>query len=235
MKKAHLPNNVRNPNQYGNNIIFEITNKAGDKVRCESFQERKLALLLQRDPKVVNYISQPFTHKYYDSKGNLRSYTPDFLAICLGCPNRIYEVSMTWRMELKPDLKERIVGGQQLAAETNRTFHLYDENVLPNDTETANLLVFYGAETDRAANHEVAEKALKYLAKNGSTHMSILSQAMQEKTKKDAGIVNLALRHMIWRGELEIDWNKLFYLVTQATGKRYAPTAFVWIPGGNHA
>src|SRR5690349_21319668 len=121
MKKKPLPNNVRDVHQYGNNIIFEITNKAKEKVRCESFQERKLALWLERDPKVVNYISQPLTYEFYDSKGILHRYTPDFLAICLGCPNRIYEVSMNWRMEIKPDLKERVIAGHQLAAETNRT------------------------------------------------------------------------------------------------------------------
>jgi hypothetical protein len=231
MKKKPLLGNTRRPHQFGDNIIFEFTNKIGEKVVAEAFQERKLALLLERNKFCTSYTSQPLTYKYCDSSGRLRSYTPDFLARFIDRPDEIYECSLSSRLKAMPRLEDRLEAGYRLASETSRKFIYYDEHTLPDDTETANLLEFYVASSERAANDRVAQRAIEFLRQidGNRVHFTEISRAILELEGFNQGTVNLALRHMIWRDELQIDWKKLFYLSTKFTGKKPAKTAYVWL------
>jgi hypothetical protein len=49
------------------NIYSVITNKTGRTVQYESFYEFKLTLMLERDPTVLDYISQPETFEFFDN------------------------------------------------------------------------------------------------------------------------------------------------------------------------
>ena len=49
------------------NLRYVITSKADETIQCKSFQERKLALLLDRDPTVQEYRSQPERFSFTDS------------------------------------------------------------------------------------------------------------------------------------------------------------------------
>ena len=60
-KRKPPPGNVRRTVSLGNNFRGVTTNKQGRIIQFESEQERKLVLLLERDPTVVNYNSQPET------------------------------------------------------------------------------------------------------------------------------------------------------------------------------
>src|SRR5438552_2423999 len=106
------PNNVRLVRSLGGNLRFTIRSPTGDEVQCESFQERKLALLLRRNRLVRNFGSQPRTFKYIDNKGRRHSYTPDFIVWYRDGSIEIIEVTLNSRMEQKPDLKERIAAGR---------------------------------------------------------------------------------------------------------------------------
>lgn len=48
------------------NIRGVITNKTGRTVQYESFNEFKLTLILEKDPTVLDYISQPETFEFFD-------------------------------------------------------------------------------------------------------------------------------------------------------------------------
>ncbi len=48
------------------NIRGVITNKTGRTVQYGSFNEFKLTLILERDPTVLDYISQPETFEFFD-------------------------------------------------------------------------------------------------------------------------------------------------------------------------
>ena len=58
MKRKPPTGNVRRAISLGNNFRGVTTNKQGHLVQFESEQERKLILLLERDPLVVDYVSQ---------------------------------------------------------------------------------------------------------------------------------------------------------------------------------
>jgi hypothetical protein len=64
MKRKPPVGNSRRVQYIDGNSRYVITNKAGKTVQCESFQERKLALLLERDHTVVDYTSQPDPFHY---------------------------------------------------------------------------------------------------------------------------------------------------------------------------
>src|SRR5688572_29276202 len=109
----------------------------------------------------------------------------------------------------------------------NLVYCVFTEEVLPNDTETANLMDFYGARSERAGNLSVCEAALFLLA-DRALHMDTLVTRTMAQTALPRGTVALALRHLIWHGTLEINWKQLFYLTTTWTGKRVSKTALVW-------
>jgi hypothetical protein len=48
------------------NTRGDITNKTGRTVQYESFNEFKVTLMLERDPTVLDYISQPETFEFFE-------------------------------------------------------------------------------------------------------------------------------------------------------------------------
>src|SRR6266705_3169755 len=55
LKRKPPTGNVRRVAPIGNNLRYAITSKADETVQCESFQERKLTLLFDRDPTIQEY------------------------------------------------------------------------------------------------------------------------------------------------------------------------------------
>lgn len=231
MKRRPPPKNARNVRYIDGNYRSYAGNKVGDMVQAESFAERKLLLLLERDPDVINYISQPqeAVIEYVNSKGQKRRYVPDYLAKCLNGPDCVYEVTLRSRLENNLALQERSAAGHAVCKARNQRYLVFTEEVLPDDTETANLLLFYSHRRDRCANDHVAEAALKRLASERRMHMSQLLNTVIQDTGLDRGQVNIALKYMIWHGQLEINWHNLFYETSAFTGKSLSPSAFVWV------
>lgn len=227
MKRRPPTENSRRVRYIDGNSRFVITNKTGKTVQCESFQERKLALLLERDQTVVDYISQPEPFVYTTAGGRQKTYTPDFRVMRFHAPDEIYEVTLEQRRLNRPTLREREAAARQICEDKGWLYRVFTETVLPDDTETANLLAFYGARSERCANLEIRDIALAELAHN-SLHMTDLIERIVAKHSGNHGGVHLTLRHLIWYGILEIDWQQLFYLTTSWTGKTLAPTALVW-------
>jgi hypothetical protein len=230
MKRKPPKGNSRRVQYIDGNIRFTITNKAGDSVQCESFQERKLTLLMHRDHKVVNYMSQPDPIHYITSTGIHHSYPPDFRVNFITGPDAIWEVALSQRRKEKPSIQEREYMANILFPSMGLTYHVFTEEVLPNDTETANLMVFYASRFDRCANPVVQDAALHVLS-NRPLHIEQLISQVMAQSHLERGIVHITLRYLIWHGVLEIDWKKLFYPTTPLTGKMPSKTAMVWVPG----
>src|SRR5438128_11619667 len=100
LKRKPPQGNVRNVNSMGENLCSAITNKDGETVQAESFQERILALLFQRDKSISNYQSQPQTFVFTDRNGITRRYTPDFIVWRRNGDVEIHEVTLTERQEM---------------------------------------------------------------------------------------------------------------------------------------
>jgi len=229
MKRKPPHGNVRRVRYINGNLRFALTNKAGHTVQCESFQERKLALLLERDSSVSDYISQPEVMTFTDAQGRTKTYTPDFLVKRVGSPDEIHEVTLNDRRERKPNLQEREAAARQICQSRGMVYKVFTEDVLPDDTETANLLAFYTARTSRCANATISQHVEAILHLHESYPFNALISQLVQETGIVQGNVHLTLKHLIWHGVLQIDWQRLVYLHTSVTGKRIASNAYVWL------
>ena len=79
LKRKPPAGNVRRVAPIDNNLRYAITSKADETVQCESFQERKLTLLFDRDSTVQEYRSQPERFTWTSSQGTSHTYVPDFI------------------------------------------------------------------------------------------------------------------------------------------------------------
>jgi hypothetical protein len=68
MKRRPPEHNVRRVRAIQGNIRYTLVNKCQHTIHCESFQEYKLALLLERNPSVAGYMSQPELLHFYNEK-----------------------------------------------------------------------------------------------------------------------------------------------------------------------
>src|SRR6266516_5875520 len=106
LKRKPPAGNVRRVAPIGNNLRYTIASKANETVQCESFQERKVTLLFDRDPTVQEYRSQPERFAFTDSQGTSHTYVPDFIVWRTTGEVEIHEVTLTERQE-KVRIQER--------------------------------------------------------------------------------------------------------------------------------
>src|SRR6266702_7906038 len=99
LKRHPPPGNVRRVAPIGKNLRYPITSKAQETVQCESFQERKLTLLFDRDPTVQEYRSQPLQFTFTDAQKKTHTYVPDFIVWKTTGEVEIHEVTLTSRQE----------------------------------------------------------------------------------------------------------------------------------------
>src|SRR5260221_3195607 len=97
LKRKPPTGNIRRVAPIGENLRYAITSKDGETVQCESFQERKLAFVFERDPTVQAYRSQPERFAFTDSQGALHTYVPDFIVWRTTGEIEIHEVTLTSR------------------------------------------------------------------------------------------------------------------------------------------
>src|SRR5437016_4963278 len=99
LKRKPPPGNVRRIASIGGNLRYAIANKANETIQCESFQERKLTLLFDRDPTVQAYRSQAERFTFIDVSGKSRTYVPDFMVWRTNGEVEIHEVTLRSRQE----------------------------------------------------------------------------------------------------------------------------------------
>lgn len=97
LKRKPPAGNIRRVVSIGDNLRYAITSKADETVQCESFQERKLTLLFDRDSSIQQYSSQPERFAFTDSQGHSRTYVPDFIVWRTTGEIEIHEVTLTER------------------------------------------------------------------------------------------------------------------------------------------
>src|SRR6266699_3962587 len=106
LKRKPPTGNVRRVAPIGETLRYAITSKGDETIQCESFQERKLTLVFDRDPSVQAYRSQPERFAFTDSEGNSRTYVPDYIVWKTTGEIEIHEVTLTERQE-KVRIQER--------------------------------------------------------------------------------------------------------------------------------
>src|SRR5712692_9292483 len=142
LKRKPPDGNVRRVAPIDNNLRYAITSKADETVQCESFQERKLTLLFDRDSTIQEYRSQPERFTFTDSQGNSRTYVPDFKVWKATGTIEIHEVTLTSRQD-RLSIQEREKAARSICHQRGWRYVVHTEATLPGATEEANLLALY--------------------------------------------------------------------------------------------
>jgi hypothetical protein len=226
LKRRPPTGNVRRVQAIGNNTRFTLVSKSGRSIQCESFEERKLVLLLERDRTVKDYLSQPEILTFVDKHGKHHRYVPDFKVWYIDSSVALHEVTIEERRQQKPSLVEREEAGRLICEAKSWNYIVHTEQVLPKDTELANLLHAYSFRPSSYRNASVVEAIQEqFRIQAGPILINHLIETLSDDLNVQRAVVRATLFHMLWHMELETDW-KAGLLVESAY---VASKARVWL------
>ena len=218
LKRKPPLGNARRVRSHGGNFCGITTNKRGRLVQFESEQERKLILLLERDPTVADYVSQPETLYYDDVNGKHRRYTPDFQVWRANRRVELHEVTVESRRKGRESLQQRETAARAICQQRGWTYHVHTEESLPTGYEYMNLDYLAPFRAEVYARREITTWWLQQLAGRGPVHpRHIVPQ-------ESPGELLNSLYHLLWHNRIEMDWNRP--LIQDG---RFSCTATIWL------
>ena len=205
LKRKPPTGNIRRVASIGNNLRYTITSKADETVQCESFQERKLTLLFDRDESIQEYKSQPERFAFTDSAGKSRTYVPDFMVWRKTGEIEIHEVTLTERRE-RFGIQEREKAARAICETRGWRYVVHTEATLPQATEETNLLALYRYRPSIYANAAVTA-ALHQRLKGGNERQAVhfLIPELAHALSLPEPTVISALCHLLWHRVIETD------------------------------
>jgi len=224
LKRKPPENNVRRVAAIGNNSRYAITNKNGETVQCESHAERKLALLIDRDPTVKGYRSQPLRIPYTDFEGKAHTYVPDFKVWKVDGSIEIHEVTLSER-RLLPNAQRREKGAREYCDKKGWRYVVHTEDSMPDDTETANLLELYMFRPTVYFRSDVVTKVNEKLNNGKRLSLALLIKDISQELKLPIGVVSPSLYHLLWHGKIETSLRSLIFIDALPL-----PRTLVWQP-----
>lgn len=218
--------NVRRVTSIGRNLRGTITNKTGCTVQFESFQERILEILFERDRSVKDYRSQPFTITFTDQDKRERRYTPDFLVRKHNNDIEIHEVTITERQG-RDRSREREQEAKKICDKKGWKYAVHTEQSLPQETEVANLLALLPYRLKRYAHEGIAEAIREHLSQTTSDSLSGCSTSIAHRLGLPESTVFRALCHLRWKEEICADLRSLLLIIDCS----FNPAVTIWLPG----
>ncbi|MCL4488383.1 MAG: TnsA endonuclease N-terminal domain-containing protein [Chloroflexi bacterium] len=217
------PGNVRRVVALGNNVRGVTTNKCGHLVQFESEQEHKLILLLERDPSVVDYLSQPETLHFEDANQHPRRYTPDFKVWRTDGQIELHEVTLASRRASRESLQLREEAARAVCQARGWRYLVHTEETLPAAQEYANLNCLSAFRALTYASPELAAWWQAQLAGEGPLPPgTVLNRAAPPL---EPGPLLNTLYHLLWHGVIHMDWRQPFFWRDD-----FHPTARIWLP-----
>jgi hypothetical protein len=224
LKRKPPTGNVRRVAPIGENLRYAITSKDDETVQCESFQERKLALVFDRDPTVQAYRSQPERFAFTDSQGTSHTYVPDFIVWKTTGEVEIHEVTLTSRRE-KCSSAEREKAAHTICQQRGWRYIVHTEATLPGATEEANLLALHRYRPSIYANAAVTAALRQSLSRNERKAVYLLITELAHVLSLPAPTVISAICHLMWHRVIDTDLTSRLLFVNAAL----APYVQVWL------
>ncbi|HEY6407109.1 MAG TPA: TnsA endonuclease N-terminal domain-containing protein [Ktedonobacteraceae bacterium] len=224
LKRKPPTGNIRRIAPIGNNLRYTITSKADETVQCESFQERKLTLLFERDESILEYRSQPERFAFTDSGGDSHTYVPDFMVWRTTGEIEIHEVTLTERQN-RFSIQEREKAARSICQQRGWRYIVHTEATLPLATEEANLLALYRYRPSIYANAAVTAALSRRLKGNERQAARILIPEMSRMLSLPEPTVISALCHLLWHRVIETDLTSCLLFVNAAL----TPAVQVWL------
>jgi TnsA endonuclease N terminal len=225
LKRKPPVGNVRRVAPINNNLRFAVPSKADETVQCESFQERKLTLLFDRDPTIQAYRSQPERFTFTDPLGKMHTYVPDFMVWKTTGEVEIHEVTLTARQD-KVSIQEREKAAREICRKRGWSYVVHTEATLPQTTEEANLLALYRYRPTIYA-HEAVTAAIRQRLNRGERGKAarLLITELAWTLSLPPPTVISALCHLLWHQVLVTDLTSRLLFVNAAL----APYVEVWL------
>ena len=224
LKRKPPTGNVRRVAPISNNLRYAIMSKADETVQCESFQERKLTLLFDRDLTIQEYRSQPERFAWTDADGHSRTYVPDFIVWKTTGEIEIHEVTLTERQD-KLSIQEREKAARKICETRGWRYVVHTEATLPQATEEANLLALHRYRPSIYANAAVTTTIHQRLNGNERKSMHLLIAELADALSLPRPVVISALCHLIWHRVIETDLTSRLLFVDAA----FAPYVQIWL------
>jgi len=215
LKRKPPAGNVRRVAPIGKNLRYVITNKANETIQCESFQERKVTLLFDRDPTVQEYRSQPERFAFTDSQGKPHTYTPDFIVWKTTGAVEIHEVTLTLRQD-RFSIQEREKAAREICRKRGWSYIVHTEQTLPQATEEANLLALYRYRPAIYANPAVTTEVRTRLGIGERKELRVLIEDVALTLSLPQPVVISAVCHLLWHQVIETDLQNILLFVNAA-------------------
>jgi hypothetical protein len=205
LKRTPPVGNVRRVASIGHNTRGVMTNKVGRIVQFESFMERSLLLVLDRDQTVRDYASQPETFR-----DTLCVYTPDFIVWRCDGKTEIHEVTLEQRRQLDhAHVRER--QATQICQTRAWSYVVHTESVLPRGAELANLLGLFRYRPTMYNHPVIVQSILRILQHEGRVLMQALVPDLASQLQLPDGMVSATVYHLLWHNHLAADFQQLVF------------------------
>jgi hypothetical protein len=198
--------NVRRVASIGANCRGLTTNKRGRLVQFESEHERILILLLERDPTVLDYCSQPETLAYVAADGRTRHYTPDFQVWRTDGRIELHEVTVEARRQAQGGPPPREVAAQLICQQRGWRYLVHTDQTLPRGYAHANLDILSAFRSASYADPAVVSWWLQQVLSRGPAHPQALLP--QGSGGADQGRFLSTLYHLLWHDQIQMDWQR---------------------------
>jgi hypothetical protein len=225
LKRKPPKGNVRRVVCIENNLPGIIVSKTGEIVQVESFEERILTLLFERDSSVLRYRSQPITFTFQDEKELWHKYTPDFLVWRQNGKIEIHEVTLIKRREISR-IRERERAAQKICEAHQWRYVVHTEQSLPQQTEVTNLQALFPYRLKAYANGHVIAAISEYLLglQTPTSLFGVMKQVAHSLSIPEP-IVFGTLCHLLWQETIATDLQIL--LIDECM---FTPEALIWLP-----
>jgi TnsA endonuclease N terminal len=215
LKRKPPTGNVRRVAPIDNNLRYTVTSKADETVQCESFQERKLTLLFDRDPTIQAYRSQPERFAFTDSQGTPHTYTPDFIVWKTTGEVEIHEVTLTSRQDrFRSAEREKAAG--EICRKRGWRYVVHTEQTLPQATEEANLLALYRYQPTIYAHPAVTAAVRTRLGIGERKELRVLIEEVALALSLPRPPVVSAVCHLLWHQVIDADLRNTLLFVNAA-------------------
>jgi hypothetical protein len=215
LKRKPPTGNIRRVAPIANNLRYALTSKADETIQCESFQERKLTLLLDRDPTVQEYRSQPERFVWTDACGNACTYVPDFMVWRTTGEVEIHEVTLTSR-KARLSIQEREKAARAICETRGWRYVVHTEKTLPAATEEANLLALYRYRPTIYHNSDVEAYVSAKLCNGDEIELRNLVSDIAQMLALPKPSVISAICHLLWKQVIETDLEQTLLFVNAA-------------------
>ncbi len=224
LKRKPPEGDVRRVTSMGLNLPGVTTNKNGYTVQFESFAERILLLLFERDKTVLDYRSQPETFEFEGQDKKLRRYTPDFKVWRTDGTIEIHEVTRTERQQ-QLRISEREAAAKKICQERQWKYIVHTEQTLPQKTEVTNLQALLRYRLKMHAHDAVIAAVLEHLTQNSTVQLQRCVEYFAFRLNLAEPTVFATLCYLLWHNQCCTDFQKLLIF-----DNAFMPHATIWLP-----